>query len=166
MEVGDLSDTLQVGPGEGRCVRMAGTQLITRKVGSEQTGGAFSLFEVAVEPRGGSAPHIQHREDEYFYVLEGKFEFVIEGSRLEAAPRSLIYVSRGNLHAFKNIGEATGRLLVSQTPGGLHERFIEEAGEPLAAEETTSPAKQEMPDIERLLAIGAKYGVEIVSPAS
>lgn len=161
MEVRDPSGTVHVGPAEGRTVRMAGGQLSTRKVSSEQTGGAYSLFEFAVEPKGGSAPHIQHREDECFYVLEGKFEFLIEGTSIEAGTGSLIYVPKGNLHAFKNVGETTGRLLVSQTPGGLHERFIEVTGK-RAPEEAASLAMEKPPEVvERLAAIGAEYGVEM-----
>ena len=169
IEVRDLSsskssNTVHVGPKEGRTVRMAGAQLITCKVSSEQTGGAYSLFEIVVEPKGGSQPHIQHREDECFYVLEGQFEFVIEGASIEVGPGSLIYVPKGNLHAFNNVGTATGRLLVSQTPGGLHESFIEEAGKLLATEKATSSAEEEVPEVERQFAIGAEYGVEIVLP--
>ncbi len=164
MEMRDRSSgTVHVGPAQGRAVWMPRAQLVTRKVSSEQTGGAYSLFEVAVEPAGSSAPHVQHREDECFYVLEGEFEFLIEGARIEADTGSLIYVPKGNLHAFKNVETTTGRLLVSQTPGGLHERFIEEAGDP-ATDEAASLAKQEAPDAERLAAIGAEYGVEIVPP--
>jgi hypothetical protein len=102
--------------------------------------------------------------DECYYVLEGRFEFLIEGARIEAGVRSLIYVPKGCLHAFKNVGETTGRLLMSQTPGGLHERFIEEAGKP-ATDEAKSPATEELRDVERLTAIGTEYGVEIVPPA-
>ncbi len=52
MEMRDPSgnSTIHVGPGEGRAVRMEGALLITCKVGSEQTGGAYSLFEVVVKP--------------------------------------------------------------------------------------------------------------------
>ena len=159
------SNTVHVGPGEGRTVEMAGAQLITRKLSSEHTSGAYSLFEVAVGPEGGSQPHIQHREDECFYVLEGAFEFVIEGARIEASCGSLIYVPKGTLHAFNNAGTASGRMLVSQTPGGLHGRFIEEGGKLLAAEGSAPPAMVEGPlGVERLVAIGVEYGVEIVSP--
>ena len=154
---------VHVGPGEGQAVWMAGLQLLTRKVSSEQTGGAYSLFEVEVGPKGGEGPHIQHREDECFYVLEGSFEFVIEGSKVEADPGSLVYVLKGTLHAFWNTGQTTGRMLVSQTPGGLYEGFVEEVGEP-ATGETTTPAKDDLPEAERLAAAGAKYGVEMVWP--
>jgi mannose-6-phosphate isomerase-like protein (cupin superfamily) len=163
MEAKDRSDAAYVGPGEGRAMWMPGAQLLTRKVSSEQTGGAYSLFEAAVRPGGGSDPHIQHEEDECFYVLEGVFEFFIEGVRIEVGPGSLIYIPMGTLHAFENVGEATGKLLMSQTPGGLHERFIEEIGE--EAQEpnpgkAATPAATPSSDFERLAEIGVEYGVE------
>jgi len=52
-------------------------------------------------------------------VLEGEYEFVLEGRTLRASMGSLIYVPKGTLHAHKNVGEGVGRMLVSQTPGGL-----------------------------------------------
>jgi mannose-6-phosphate isomerase-like protein (cupin superfamily) len=60
-----------VPPGEGRTLWALG-ELVTYKVSSDQTGGAYSLFEVASRPGAGAPPHVQHREDESFYVLEGE----------------------------------------------------------------------------------------------
>lgn len=97
-----------VGPGEGRAVRTPWAELVTRKVAGERTGGAYSLFEVAVAPGGGPPPHVQHREDECLYVLEGRFEFLTEGGPIEAGPGSLVYFPKGELHAYKNVG-ASGR---------------------------------------------------------
>jgi mannose-6-phosphate isomerase-like protein (cupin superfamily) len=112
-------------PGEGsRSLRVFG-ELVVYKTKSERTGGAYSLFEVVTQPENGPPPHVQHREDESFYVLEGEYEFFAEGRILRAAAGSLVYVPRGNLHAHKNVGEGVGRMLVSQTPGGLHERLFE-----------------------------------------
>jgi mannose-6-phosphate isomerase-like protein (cupin superfamily) len=158
------SGTIHVGSGEGRAVRMPGLQVLTRKVGSEQTGGAYSLFEVAVGPGGCELLHIQHREDECFYVLEGKFEFLIEGARIEVGTGSLIYVPKGNLHAVKSAGNTTGRLLVSQTPGGGYQSFVEEAGEPATDVDASPTAEEPTEVVERLAAIGAEYGLEMVSP--
>jgi quercetin dioxygenase-like cupin family protein len=50
-------------------------ELLTYKIASQRTGGAYSLFEVTTQPGAGPPPHVQHREDESFYVLEGEFEF-------------------------------------------------------------------------------------------
>jgi mannose-6-phosphate isomerase-like protein (cupin superfamily) len=124
---------VHAGPGEGQAVWMAGLQLLTCKVSSEQTGGAYSLFEVAVGPGGGSQPHVQHREDECFYVLEANSSSSSKAPGSRLAQGSLIYVPKGDLHAFENTGETTGRMLISQTPGGVYEGFVEEVGEPATA---------------------------------
>jgi len=167
MEVRDPSSTsssaAHVAPAEGRAMQMPRAQLVTRKVSSDQTGGAYSLFEVTVGAGGGEGPHIQHREDECFYVLEGRFGFVVEGEQIEAGPGSLVYVPKGVLHAFENAGETTGRMLVSQTPGGAYERFIEEVGPPEAGEGVPPETEEPMDNVRRLAAVGALYGVEMVS---
>ena len=139
------------------------TQLMTYKVSAEQTGGAYSLFEGLVPPRDGTPPHIHHREDECFYMLEDEFEFLKGDDTVTAGAGSLIYVPKGTLHAFKIVGEKLERLLNSQTPGGLHERFFEEVGED-ATDKTVPPGAAGPPDFERIAAIAAKYGTEIPPP--
>ena len=150
-------------PGEGRSMWVLG-ELVTYKITSDQTGGAYSLFEVASQPGGGPSPHVQHREDEAFYVLEGEYEFLDDSRTRKAGAGSLIYVPRGNLHAYKNVGDKPARMLVGQTPGGLHERFFEELGEP-ATDKTKPPTPKGQPDIEKIVAIAAEYGIEISSPS-
>ena len=93
------------------------------------------------------APHLQHREDEFFYVLEGDFEFLIGDEAIRAEAGTLLYVSKGCLHAHKNAGPQIGRLLVSQTPGGLYEGFFAEIGEGVG--------------IEKIETIAARYGIEM-----
>lgn len=88
-------EATHLGPGEGRTLWLL-AELVTYKVVSEQTGGAYSLFEVVVRPQGGAPPHIQHEGDECAYVLEGEVEFVNEGETLKADVGSLIYAPRGN----------------------------------------------------------------------
>ena len=150
-------------PGEGnRSLRVFG-ELVMYKIKSEQTGGAYSLFEVASQPRSGPPPHVQHREDESFYLLEGEYEFLVEGRTLRAGAGSLIYVPRGNLHAHRNVAEGVGRMLVSQTPGGLHERFFEEIGEE-RRDVSTTPVPEDLPDMERIARIAVEYGIEMPLP--
>ena len=161
MEV-ESPKTVRLGLGEGRAVRLPGAQLVTRKVSAHQTGGAYSLFEVEVGPGGGEGPHVQHRDDECLYVLEGRFEFLNDnGGIAEAGQGSLVYVAKGTLHRYRNVGETRGRLLVVHTPGASRERFVEEAGEP-DLEGAASQATEEPPDSEGLAAMGAEYGIEIV----
>jgi quercetin dioxygenase-like cupin family protein len=151
-----------VPPGEGRSLWVLG-ELVTYKTTSERTGGAYSLFEVTTQPGGGVLPHVQHREDESFYVLEGEYEFLDDGGTTRAGAGSLIYVPRGNLHAHKNVGDKPASMLISQTPGGLHEYFFEEIGEP-AIDRSESSVSEGPQDMRRIIAIAVTYGIEIPPP--
>jgi len=136
--LGTKEDELESGvahvlPDEGPSLWVLG-ELVTHKTASDQTGGAYSLFEVTSQPGGRLLPHVQHREDESFYVLEGEYEFLVEACTIGAGAGSLIYVPRGILHAHRNISGGKGRMLVTQTPGGLYQRFFEEVGEPVDGE--------------------------------
>jgi quercetin dioxygenase-like cupin family protein len=152
---------IHVKPGEGRALWVS-RELVTCKVTSEQTGGAYSLFEIMSQPQGRVPPHIQHREDECFYVLQGEFEFLVEGRTMRVGAGSLVYVPRGNLHAYENVGNKPARMLVSQTPGGLHERFFEELGKP-AEDPSVPPIDESPPGAKKITATAAKYGIEIRS---
>jgi mannose-6-phosphate isomerase-like protein (cupin superfamily) len=150
-------------PGDGRSLRVLG-ELVTYKTTSERTGGAYSLFEVVSEPGGGPPPHVQHREDEAFYVVEGEYEFLDDaGHTVRVGTGSLVYVPKGNLHAYKNVGTTPGRMLVSQTPGGLHERFFEEIGQEAQVKSKLTLSRGQVDD-ERIVAIAATYGIEIPLP--
>jgi quercetin dioxygenase-like cupin family protein len=153
----------QVRPGEGSRSLWLLSELVTYKIPSYQTGGAYSLFEVTTQPGAGSPPHVQHREDESLYVLEGEFEFLLHGHTLIAEAGHLLYVPKGILHAHRNVGEGVGRLLVTQTPGGLYERFFEEVGRPVEGE--AGPRFfEKQPDVKSIVAAAAKYGIEISPP--
>ena len=153
-----------IAAGEGTRLLGVFGELVRYKITSCQTGGAYSLFELTAQPGAGPPPHVQHREDEAFYVLEGEYEFLVEGRTINAGSGSLIYVPKGNLHTHKSVGEGIGRMLVSQTPGGLHERFFEEIGEEMK-DGSKAPVSEDPPDMERIAKIAAEYGIEIPPPA-
>ena len=54
-------------------------------------------------------------------------------------------------------------MLVSQTPGGLHERFFAEIGE-LATDEPRRPGFPGPQDMRKIAAIAAEYGIEMPAP--
>jgi mannose-6-phosphate isomerase-like protein (cupin superfamily) len=150
-------------PGEGRRSLWVLGELVTYKIPSHKTGGAYSLFEVASLPSTGPPPHIHHREDEAFYVLEGEYKFLIGREPLRVGAGSLIYVPKGTLHAHRSVGEGVGRMLVTQTPGGLYERFFEEVGKPVVG--GAGPLVfEDLPDMRRIVEAAAEYGIEIPLP--
>jgi mannose-6-phosphate isomerase-like protein (cupin superfamily) len=151
-----------VPPGEGRSLWVLG-ELVTCKTTSEQTGGAYSLFEVTTQPGGRVLPHVQHREDEAFYVLEGEYEFLIEGHTIRVSASYLLYVPKGTLHTHKNVGERVGRMLISQTPGGLYEHFFEAVGKPVYGDGRPL-VFEDHPNMRRIVEVAAEYGIEIPLP--
>jgi mannose-6-phosphate isomerase-like protein (cupin superfamily) len=158
----ELRDKNTVDTAENRALWVLG-ELVTYKIASEQSGGAISLFEVVVQPQGGPPPHIQHREDEWTYVLEGEFEILHGDRTIRCNPGSLVYVPRGHLHTYKNVGQHPGRLLVGQTPGGYLQAFFGEVGEE-AIDKSTPPVMDSPPDVARIVATAASHGMEIPPP--
>jgi quercetin dioxygenase-like cupin family protein len=144
-------------PGEGPSVWVLG-DLYTFKINSEDTGGAFAVLESTIAPQNGPPPHLHRNEDESFYVISGDFSFLLGGTQIAAAAGAMVHVPRGSVHTFKNVGAVPGRLLVTVAPGGL-EKFFAEFGDP--ATDPAGPPPASPPDMEKLMALAAKYGIEI-----
>ena len=134
------------------------SDLVTFKITSEETGGAYSLFETQTPPQAGSPRHIEHREEEAFFVLEGEYTFTHGDERLILGPGEHLLVQRGTPHSFMNSGDTMARMLITTSPGGLHEQFFNEVGVPVDQE----PAGP--PDFGKMVASGMKYGIEILPP--
>jgi mannose-6-phosphate isomerase-like protein (cupin superfamily) len=156
-----------VPPGGGEASLWVLGELLTRKVPSQRTGGAYSLFEVITQPGSGPPPHVQHREDEAFYVLEGEYEFLVDGNIVRAWAGSLVYVPKGALHAHANVGKVPGRMLTTHTPGDLYELFFENAGRLAEVDAGEPPAFGGRPRTEeRIVEVASEFGIEIPPPVA
>lgn len=87
------------------------------------TGGRLCIFEENVPPGGGPPLHRHEHDDEYFYVVEGRFRFVMDGKDFVAEPGAFVAAPRGSQHTFCNVGETRGRMLIVCTPAGLERCF-------------------------------------------
>ena len=76
-----------------------------------------------IGPKQGPALHTHHRDDELWVVLEGDFRFKTGGAILPASTGGMAFGPRGTPHAFQNLGDVPGRLLVVTTPSGLEGFF-------------------------------------------
>ena len=148
-------------PGEGRTIAVVGDVYRFLAVG-EDTDGRYAMWEAVVPPGGGPPPHIHSREEESFYVLEGEITFQIGEERLVARPGTFANMPVGSLHSFKNETGQPAKMLISVAPAGLEEMFFE-VGQPVQAGET-SPPRPTKEDIEKLLAVAPRYGIEIKLP--
>jgi quercetin dioxygenase-like cupin family protein len=95
-------------------------------IDGEGTGGAFSLVEHPLPPRAlGSPLHTHRNEDEYSFVLEGRFGVQLGNEVVEAGPGDLVFKPRGVAHAFWNAGDEPARLLELISPAGFEDYFRE-----------------------------------------
>jgi mannose-6-phosphate isomerase-like protein (cupin superfamily) len=145
-------------PGEGRTVAVVGDVYRFLATG-EDTKGKYALWEAIVPPHGGPPPHTHSRENEGFYILEGEITFTIGDKRLVASAGIFANMPVGTPHSFKNERSRPAKMLISVAPAGLDKMFFE-IGVPLPEGVTTAlpPTKEE---IEKLLAIAPRYGIEI-----
>lgn len=65
-----------------------------------------------VKPHGAThAPH-RHAEDEFFFVLEGRAEFFLNGATKVAGPLTSFYCPPNSEHGIRNVGDSVLKYLV------------------------------------------------------
>lgn len=146
---------------EGRTIAVVGDVYRFLATGAD-TNGKYAIWEADVPPGGGPPPHVHSREEEGFYILEGEITFQINGERIVAAAGMYANVSVGTPHSFKNESDKPAKMLISVAPAGLENMFFE-IGAPVVQGATTAPPPSKA-EIEKLLQIAPKYGIEIKVP--
>lgn len=117
-----------------------------------QTGGRFALIQMVVRREHEPPSHLHMREDEVIYVVDGTIVVVVDGARREYRPGESVYLPRGVEHAYCLRSEEA-RLLVLALPAGI-EGFYREMDASLDDDR----------HVERLIALAARYGIEITGP--
>jgi hypothetical protein len=87
--------------------------------------------------------------------------FFCQGKKLKAGSGAYIFGPRDIPHGFRVDGEAPARILLLTTPGGGFENFILEMSDP-ASDVNLPPAGP--PDMQKLMALAAKYKIDILGP--
>ncbi|NUU24892.1 MAG: cupin domain-containing protein [Streptomycetaceae bacterium] len=150
-----------VAPGEGPS-RWAFGDRYTIKSGEHNTGKMLYLMEAVVPPGGGPPPHVHHWEEEAFYVLDGAVEIRDKGGDREVPAGGFVYVPRGTMHSFTNVGVEPAKMLILLTPGGK-DRFFNQAGVPAEDGSGPPPESQRLADVELGFRIGPDFGDEYLT---
>jgi quercetin dioxygenase-like cupin family protein len=96
--------------------------LMTWHMLSADSGGAFSLGEVLLQPGDEPPLHIHAREDETWYILEGTILFQRGVERVVRHAGQAILLPRGVQHGFA-VQSPKARILHFYTPAGIEEAF-------------------------------------------
>jgi quercetin dioxygenase-like cupin family protein len=65
-----------------------------------------------VKPHSATHPPHSHPEDEFFFVLEGKVEFYLNGRTKIVGPYSSLYCPPNVEHGIRNVGDTEAKYLV------------------------------------------------------
>jgi quercetin dioxygenase-like cupin family protein len=138
--------------------------LIALKLTSDDTAGRFTVCDIATPPGGFVPPHRHRAMDEFFYVLDGTYEFLLgDDARPHHAPAgTFVHVPPGVTHGFRNPGPAPARLVDFHTPSGF-ERFFLECGTP-CTDPTTPPPAAAPPDPVTIAALFDRHGMDLPPP--
>jgi quercetin dioxygenase-like cupin family protein len=113
--------------GEGLRLQSGPGRDLIFKVTGEDTGGAFDYFIVQVAPHGGPPLHVHHHQEETIHVLKGRYKVRIGEETFTCGPGGFAYLPSKVPHAFLNLTDEPGEIIVVYTPGGGH-KFYEEFG--------------------------------------
>jgi quercetin dioxygenase-like cupin family protein len=135
---------LQSGPGRDLVFKLTG----------DDTDGALDYFIVEVAPHGGPPLHIHHEQEETLHVLSGRFKVRVGDEEDVLERGGFAYLPSGLPHAFLNLTDEPGELIVVYTPGGGH-HFYAELG-PLT--------RNRAPDRAEIAACFERHGMTLVGP--
>jgi mannose-6-phosphate isomerase-like protein (cupin superfamily) len=138
--------------------RRVGGETVTLKVAADETGGAFSLFEVACAPGAGASLR-RDACDAVLVVLDGELAVTVDGEERRAAAGACVVVPRGAAHAYANRGARPARALLVSAPGGARERMVAA----LAAHEAIGGPGGGPADVNAAARICAAHGVEVLA---
>ena len=120
----DIGQTVLAANGGLRLESGPGRDLVFKLTGDD-TDGAFDYFTVEVAPKGGPPLHVHHKQEETIHVLKGHFRVRIGEEFFELDEGGFAHLPSETPHAFLNLTDEPGELIVVFAPGGGH-RFFEE----------------------------------------
>ena len=123
--------------------------LVSIKATSEQTDGAFNLFDAVCPPGFATPLHIHYAEDVAVFVLDGALTFFWGDEKCEARAGSFLFQPKGTPHGFRVNGDSPARILYLTIPAGF-DRFILE-------HQPTAQKSEPEED-------AARYKIEILGP--
>lgn len=123
-------------------------------ISSRSSNYTCCVFVETTPPGGGPPPHKHLKEEEIFTVLEGEYEHYKDGIWTPMVVGRPLISIRNTYHAFRNVGQAPGRMMLTTNGGGIDDYFR-------AISELKVPQ-----DIDRLTEISNHFGYFYLPPSA
>ena len=149
--MGDKSPAI-VRQHKGRKLNALGEE-ITILLDGERTSGRLTMWTEVTPPGGGPPPHYHSMDEETFHVIDGRIAFLVDEQWQEVGPGGSMFMPRGSVHRFKNVGDQPSHMLITTTPSGFENLFAR------CAEEFSKPGG---PGMARIIEIGIAHGVHFI----
>jgi quercetin dioxygenase-like cupin family protein len=155
MAAAQTIDTTFIGKSSAKSISYFGAQMIIH-LDSHDTNGALALVEVNSHPGLEPPLHVHEREDEAFYILEGKVTITCGNEQKTLLPGETAFLPRTIPHTFR-IDSESARALVWITPAGFEEYFRSVAKLGSAGPQPAGP------DVQKMIRIAGQLGVRFLS---
>lgn len=123
-----------------------------------RTDGSYGMVEIMSPPHvPGPPPHFHKSENEFFFVVDGTLDVMINGDWIRCGPGSSVDLAPGTTHTFINNTEAPVVWLTGWRPKGF-ERFFRDFGVPASqAQAQDRSVAQEI--VQRVVQDVERYGM-------
>ena len=121
---GQTARVVRAGDDSSGAYRGLGISSIDFKLAGEDRPELL-IIENKFRARGGPPRHRHFFQDEWFFALEGTFDFEVGAERLVLNPGDSVFAPRGVPHVWAFVGEAQGRILIVFSPAGKMAAFFD-----------------------------------------
>lgn len=141
-------------PREGLRLQSGPGRDLIFKVTGEDNGGALDYFTVEVAAKGGPPLHVHHSQEETIHALTGHYKLQIGDETYQIEEGGFAYLPSTVPHAFLNLTDEPGEIVVVYTPGGGHKFY----------EELVPLTRTGTPERATVAAVFEKYDMTLLGP--
>ncbi len=107
--------------------KMFGLAPLNIKLTATDSDGGFLVGEVIGAEGFGPPRHLHYEQDEWFYVVEGKFVIEVGGEQFLAGVGESIFAPRNVPHAWASNPDAPSKMIFVLSPAGPFQGFVDES---------------------------------------
>jgi DNA-binding transcriptional MerR regulator/quercetin dioxygenase-like cupin family protein len=127
------------------------------KVSGQDTAGAMCVFEFNC--KSGGPRHLHPEQDEWIYVIDGRFEFQVGDKRFRIGAGESVFIPRKVPHVWAWVSGKPGKIINVYQPAGKMEEFFRELGK-----YDGKPYVHEALSIDEFRRLFHEHGMDLLGP--